>query len=88
MKPLGKRILVKEAAEAESSPGGIIYAPSKRKELIAEGEVVDIPDKETLKEDLKIPVDIGDKVLYNRNTAVEVGDGLYTVQFDSLLVKY
>jgi len=88
MKPVGKRVLVQELEPSETTEAGIILAPSARKELIAEGIVLEIP--EDLPDDEKIPVAKGDKLLYNRNTAVTVDQtqSIFTVQFDSILVKY
>lgn len=88
MKPVGKRVLVKEVEQSQETESGIILAPNARKDIMAEGVVLEIP--ENLADDVKIPVDIGDRILYNRNTALVVAESekVFTVQFDSIVVKY
>jgi len=88
--PVGKRVLVREAEAKETTESGLFLPVNAQQEMITQGEVLCVP--EVVEKDVEIPVDKGDKILYNRNVAVPVkdltGEQLFTVDFERILVKF
>ena len=73
IKPLGDRILVKPAEQAEEKVGGIII-PDTAKEKPQEGEVVAVGPGKMLEtgERQAMSVAVGNKVLYGKYSSTEV----------------
>ena len=76
IKPLGDRILVKAAEEAEEKIGGIII-PDTAKEKPQEGEIVAVGPGRVMEngERQAMSVKVGDKVLYGKYSSTEIKYG-------------
>lgn len=89
LKPLNDRVLVKRLESEEITKGGIII-PDSAKEKPIKGEVVAVgPGKVTDKgERIKMTVDKGDTVLFNKYAGTEIkldGDELLVMREDDIL---
>ncbi|QJT09139.1 co-chaperone GroES [Oceanidesulfovibrio marinus] len=89
LKPLHDRVLVKRLEEEEKTKGGIII-PDTAKEKPIKGEVVAVgPGKTNDKGDkIKLTVDKGDKVLFNKYAGTEIkvdGDEFLVMREDDIL---
>lgn len=89
LKPLHDRVLVKRLEEEEKTKGGIII-PDTAKEKPIKGEVVAVgPGKTNDKGDkIKLSVDKGDKVLFNKYAGTEIkvdGDEFLVMREDDIL---
>lgn len=89
LKPLNDRVLVKRLESEEVTKGGIII-PDSAKEKPIKGEVVAVgPGKVTDKgERIKMTVDKGDTVLFNKYAGTEIkldGDELLVMREDDIL---
>ncbi|TVM16246.1 co-chaperone GroES [Oceanidesulfovibrio indonesiensis] len=89
LKPLHDRVLVKRLEEEEKTKGGIII-PDTAKEKPIKGEVVAVgPGKTNDKGDkVKLSVDKGDKVLFNKYAGTEIkvdGDEFLVMREDDIL---
>lgn len=89
LKPLHDRVLVKRLEEEEKTKGGIII-PDTAKEKPIKGEVIAVgPGKVTDKgEKIKLTVDKGDKVLFNKYAGTEIkvdGDEFLVMREDDIL---
>ena len=82
IRPLGDRVIIKPAEQAEEKIGGIII-PDTAKEKPQEGEVVAVgPGKLMENGEMKpVSVSVGDKVLYGKYSSTEVkyGDSEYLI---------
>ena len=89
IKPLGDRVLVEPAEEAEVKKGGIII-PDSAKEKPIEGRVKAV-GKGKIGDDgktVKLEVKVGDKVLYSKYGGTEVkfdGDDFLLMREDDVL---
>ncbi|MFA6423860.1 MAG: co-chaperone GroES [Candidatus Magasanikbacteria bacterium] len=74
IKPLGDRVVVKPAKEAEVTASGILLPSSADKEKKAEGEIVAIGNGEAI---AKLDLKVGDKVLYKKwgGEEIKIGSG-------------
>ena len=68
IKPLGKRVLIKQVEQEEVTKSGIVLPGTASKEKPITGEVLAV-GKEV--EDVKV----GDKVIYEKYSGTEVKDG-------------
>ena len=68
IKPLGKRILIKQTEQEEVTKGGIVLPGTVSKEKSIIGEVVAVGRKI---EEIKV----GDKVIFEKYSGTEVKDG-------------
>lgn len=68
IKPLGKRVLIKQVEQEEVTKSGIVLPGTVSKEKPITGEVLEIGSE--IKE-----VKIGDKVIYEKYTGTEIKDG-------------
>lgn len=89
LKPLHDRVLVKRLEEEEKTKGGIII-PDTAKEKPIKGEVVAVgPGKTNDKGDkVKLSVEKGDKVLFNKYAGTEIkvdGDEFLVMREDDIL---
>jgi chaperonin GroES len=88
-KPLGDRILVKATLNEEQTKGGIII-PSSISSDALRGEVVSVGNGLYTQAGVKIPmaVEVGDTVLYDKHSAVEIrlGDETYLLLRESDLL--
>jgi len=73
LKPLGDRVMIEVAQEEEKTVGGIVLA-STAKEKPQTGNVVAVGDGRTLDngEVAKVPVKVGDTVLFEKYAGSEV----------------
>ena len=68
IKPLGKRVLIKQVEQEEVTKSGIVLPGTASKEKPITGEVIAVgKDVEDVKE--------GDKVIFEKYTGTEVKDG-------------
>ncbi|MFW5733546.1 MAG: co-chaperone GroES [Oceanidesulfovibrio sp.] len=89
LKPLHDRVLVKRLEEEEKTKGGIII-PDTAKEKPIKGEIVAVgPGKINDKGDkIKLTVDKGDKVLFNKYAGTEIkvdGEEFLVMREDDIL---
>lgn len=68
IKPLGKRVLIKEVKQEEVTKSGIVLPGTASKEKPITGEVLAIGNEVS-------EVKVGEKVIYEKYTGTEVKDG-------------
>lgn len=68
IKPLGKRVLIKEVKQEEVTKSGIVLPGTASKEKPIIGEVLAVGDEVS-------EVKVGEKVIYEKYTGTEVKDG-------------
>lgn len=87
-KPMGDRVLVKRLEEEEMTAGGIII-PDSAKEKPQKGEVVAVgPGKVEKGEKIKMTVEKGDKVFFNKYAGTDIkleGEEFIIMREDDIL---
>lgn len=81
IKPLGKRVLIKEVIQEEVTKSGIVLPGTVEKEKQITGEVLAISSEIT-------EINVGDTVIYEKYAGTEVKDGdvsLLIVDIESIL---
>lgn len=68
IKPIGKRVLIKQTEQEEVTKSGIILTGSETKEQPTTGDVIAVGNGI---EEIKV----GDKIIYEKYTGTEVKDG-------------
>lgn len=81
IRPLGKRVLIKEVIQEEITKSGIVLPGTVEKEKQITGEVLEIGSEIT-------EVSVGDTVIYEKYAGTEVKDGelsLLIVDIENIL---
>lgn len=87
LKPLGERVLIKQAKKEEKTKGGL-FIPDTAKEERKEGEVVAVGN---FKDGKELPLKKGDRVLYGGYSSEDFekdGEKYVFVEFKDILAKF
>lgn len=84
VKPLGDRVVIKKYEAEEKTKSGIVL-PGQAQEKPQMAEVVEVPEPQ---EDIKIPVKVGDKVIFEKYSGTEIkvdGQELTIIKVEKIL---